>query len=91
MTSNYFQALENYGQNAFSTDAYARFSDENLLLVSGEGRMMFVGESPSFFTKAELYETLRSDDSALEAASESKDETIRTMALEMHLERVKES
>jgi ankyrin repeat protein len=71
-------------------DDYIRQMDETASIVAGEGRLMFLGEGPSFFEPMDMIRVLEQDDAALEAATESKDPAIRELALSTHLSRVRE-
>lgn len=71
-------------------DDYIKQMDETALIVGGEGQIMFLGEGPTFFEPVDLIKTLEQDDSALEAATGSKDPAIRALALGTHLSRVRE-
>lgn len=71
-------------------DDYIRQMDETRSINGGEGRLMFLGEGPTFFEQVDMIRTLDQDDAALEAATESKDPAIRALALSTHLARVRE-
>jgi len=71
-------------------DDHIKEMDETALIVGGEGQIMFLGEGPTFFEPVDLIQTLEQDDSALEAATGSKDPAIRALALGTHLSRVRE-
>ncbi|MBT1075622.1 ankyrin repeat domain-containing protein [Geobacter grbiciae] len=73
-----------------SRDDYIRQMDETRSINEGEGRIMFLGEGPSFFGTVDMIRTLEQDDAALEAATDSKDPAIRELALGTHLARVRE-
>lgn len=91
--TNYFEAQEKWYSNVLttaSTEAYARYMQESDLVRLGEGRIMFEGESPSFFSREEMVKMIDVDNAALEEASRYKDVEIRQIALYTHLERVRE-
>lgn len=93
VATNYFEAKEKYYSTIMTSDsseAYSRYMQEEDLIRRGEGRIMFQGESPSFFSREEMVKMLEVDDSALEEASRSKDDEIRQIALLANLERVRE-
>lgn len=71
-------------------DDHIKQMDETALIVGGEGQLMFLGEGPTFFEPMDMIKTLEQDDSALEAATGSKDPAIRELALSTHLARVRE-
>jgi ankyrin repeat protein len=71
-------------------DDYSKIMDAESSIRAGEGRVVFLGENSSFFDPAELSKVLDQDDAALDAASESKDPTIRELALNTHISRVRE-
>ncbi|WP_281876174.1 PDZ domain-containing protein [Geobacter hydrogenophilus] len=71
-------------------DDYMRQQDEIRSINAGDGRLMFVGEGPTFFEPVDMIRTLEQDDAALEGATESKDPAIRELALVTHLSRVRE-
>lgn len=71
-------------------DDYNRQMEENASIITGEGQYMFYGEGPNFFEPMDLIKTLEQDDTALEAATDSKDPVIRELALSTHLSRVRE-
>ncbi|EHP88990.1 PDZ/DHR/GLGF domain protein [Geobacter metallireducens RCH3] len=71
-------------------DDYIKQMDETASIGAGEGRLMFLGEGPSFFGTVDMIRTLEQDDAALEAATDSKDPAIRELALGTHLGRVRE-
>lgn len=89
LTSQYFDALENYG-SSLNSDSFTRFNNESTSLRTGEGRMMFRGESPSFFSEPEMIDMLNTDDAALNEASNSINPILKNMALLTHIERVRE-
>lgn len=90
LTTRYFEELNNYSRMYSSDDHYKRFQEEDALSRTGEGRVMFQGESPLFFSREEMVAMLEADDSALDEASRSNDESIRQMALYVQLDRVRE-
>jgi ankyrin repeat protein len=71
-------------------DDYMRQLEETASINAGEGRYMFRGEGPTFFEPMDLIKALEQDDTALEAATDSKDPAIRELALGTHLGRVRE-
>lgn len=74
----------------FNPECYSREMDNATMLRQGEGRSMFRGTNPSFFTKAEMIMTLEQDDAALDEASGSKGPEIQHLALRSHIGRVRE-
>lgn len=86
LTTEYFY----YSGFSSISDDYSKTYDIERGIKDGEGRMMFVGESPQYFTKTEMIEVLKADDSALDEASKSLDESVRTIALQTHMERIRE-
>lgn len=93
MTTQYFDVYDAYLQAALSDksmELYQRYTEQEALTRNGEGRMMFLGESPLFFSREAMQEMIRIDDAALDEAGRFKDDDIRQMALYTHLDRVRE-
>lgn len=73
-----------------STECVHRELDNEEMLRQGEGRFMFRGTNPLFFTTADMIMTLEQDDAALDEAGTSKEPAIQELALRSHLGRVRE-
>jgi ankyrin repeat protein len=74
----------------FNIEDFNRQLDEESAVRNGEGRIMFQGESLSFFDAGEIIRALETDDAALYEATRSKDPAVQDLALKYHLARVRE-